>query len=182
MQRRLLQTIAASPEQLYRRAIDEVPTIAERLKDASRTKKLSATNDWSYVAKQSYGDNWFLVGECLGFADPILAARLTLTHTCAQHCAYTILDLERGQKDRVWLLDQYHQTQLLASSGIQPQDRSSAVSGAFHCLESMVAQGWVLASHTEGRPALAMTTPDEGEIVYTERLGPTTVNPRRDSR
>ncbi|MFO0941405.1 MAG: hypothetical protein U0930_11620, partial [Pirellulales bacterium] len=49
---------------------------------------------------------------------------------------------------------------------------SDMIAGVFSCLESMVAQGWVRASFTEGRPALAMSTPDEGDIVYTENLGP----------
>lgn len=317
-----------SSEDLYLRAINEEPTISKLLAPAQRTGRVAATSDWSYVAKQAYGDNWFLAGECLGFADPILAAGLTLTHTCAQHCAYTILDLERGQKDRDWLLDQYHQTQArrvgqhikfaeywysanglftdilencsaiakqsglqfgaqeafrwlshggvddvpgqfviggLGLSGIKSvqkrfshtessevvyfidgmntfeldladavnetmalpqdgqvisipvlvrgsarlplagyyaqvfvalssnryvdqiavalkqqfqaegfkgQDLAAAMNGAFHCLESMVAQGWVKASVTPGRSTLSMSTPDEGEIVYSERLGP----------
>ncbi len=322
-----------SPEELYVRAIAEAPSIDDLLTNASREGKLSATTDWSYVAKQSYGENFFLVGESLGFADPILAAGLTLTHTCAQHCAYTILDLDRGQKDRQWLLDQYHQTQtrrirqhikfaeywysanglftdildncaaIAQQSGLEmtPQEAfrwlshggvddipgqfvigglglsgiksvqkrfmhceteevrylidgkntfdldlagaqqesmalpldgqvqavpvlvrgtarfpitgyyaqvfaalqqqryidgilksiqqsiasvglptgisfSDVINGVFSCLESMVAQGWVRASFTDGRPALGMKTPDEGDIVYTERLGPASAN------
>ncbi len=317
-----------SPEQLYRQALAEESSIAELLKSATSSGSVEGTTDWSYVASRTYGENWFLVGESLGFADPILAAGLTLTHTCAQHCAYTILDLDRGTKDRRWLLDQYHETQTrrvrqhikfaeywysanglftdvldncaaianqsglqfgpqeafrwlshggvddipgqfvigglglsgiksvqkrfahtessevaylisgmntfeldlagstqslmalpnqgevqavpvlirgsarlpvtgfygqiysilrqyryvdqivpalqnwIQSSGIPAHERTSYIHSAFHCLESMVAQGWVKASHTEGRAALSMQTPDEGEIVYTERLGP----------
>lgn len=317
-----------TPEQLYREALQQVPVTARLFETAECTGELSATTDWSYVVRKSYGENWFLVGESLGFADPILAAGLTLTHTCAQHCAYTILELERATKDRRWLLDQYHETQtrrvgqhikfaeywysanglftdildncsaiaadsglqldpqdafrwlshggiddvpgqfaigglglsgiksvqkrfqhaaatdveyfingmntfdldlsaatqssmalphkgevqkvpvlirgasrlpltgsygqmfaalksyrfidqiipalqqLIMKSDIQPSDRSAAFTLAIQCLESMVGQGWVKASHTPGRAALSLSTPDEGDIVYTERLGP----------
>lgn len=99
------------PEELYADAIQQAPTINQLLASAKSTGEISAASDWSYVAEQAYGENWFLVGESLGFADPILAAGLTLTQTGAQHLAYTILDLIRGKKDRQWLLDQYHQTQ-----------------------------------------------------------------------
>jgi hypothetical protein len=60
----------------------------------------------------------------------------------------------------------------IQSSGIPAHSHTAYAHGAFQCLETMVAQGWVRASHTAGRAALAMQTPDEGEIVYTERLGP----------
>lgn len=100
-----------SGNELYERAVREAPTVSDLLRTARPTGKLSGTSDWSYVAEQSCGDNWFLVGESLGFADPILAAGLTLTQTGAQHLAFTILELIRGRKDRLWLLDQYHQIQ-----------------------------------------------------------------------
>ena len=58
-----------------------------------------------------------------------------------------------------------------------PMNRHAALQQAFSCLESMVAQGWVHASKTAGMAALSMKTPDEGEIVYTERLGPISRRP-----
>lgn len=57
------------------------------------------------------GDNWFLAGESGGFADPILAAGLTLAHASARDCAFSILELRRGKLDPQWLKDQYHETQ-----------------------------------------------------------------------
>lgn len=325
--------LGESPEQLYHRSLREESSIAAALQGANSRGEVSSTTDWSYVAMESCGRNWFLVGESLGFADPILAAGLTLTHTCAEHCAYTILDLVRGNKDQGWLRDQYHETQTrrirqhikfaeywysanglfseildhcaliaeqsglsmdpqeafrwlshggvedipgqfgigglglagvksvqkrfahgdakdvvylidgmntfdLAMEGVQqqfmalprqgtveripvlirgtsrlpltgfylrvtevlkqhryadsiiralltwisgawpdPMNRHAALQQAFSCLESMVAQGWVHASKTAGMAALSMKTPDEGEIVYTERLGPISRRP-----
>jgi hypothetical protein len=52
-----------------------------------------------------------LVGEAGGFADPILAAGLTLTHTGAREAAYTLLALDEGAHDRHWLLSNYERTQ-----------------------------------------------------------------------
>ncbi len=314
-----------SAEDIYGCAIREAPTVSQLLRSAQPTGKLAGTSDWSYVAEQSFGENWFLVGESLGFADPILAAGLTLTQTGAQHLAFTILELVRNQKERHWLLDQYHQIQtrrirqhikfaeywysanglfsdildncaaIAAQSGLQfhpqeafrwlshggvedipgqfaigglglsgiksvqkrfahtdssevaylihgmntfdlaadhalresmaypcagridqvpvlvrkgyrlpltgayaliynalesnryidrvigsiqqhiqsskitPQDRFTVLANALQCLESMVAQGWVHASSTPGRPALSMITPDEGQVVYSEK-------------
>ena len=60
---------------------------------------MRSTTDWSYVVDRTYGENWFLVGESSGFADPILAAGLTLTQTGGRELAYTILELERGEQD-----------------------------------------------------------------------------------
>jgi flavin-dependent dehydrogenase len=314
-------------QELYHQAIQNAETVSELLRSATPSGKLSGVSDWSYVAQQTYGDNWFLVGESLGFADPILAAGLTLTHTGAQHLAFTILDLIRGQKNRQWLVDQYHTIQtrrirqhikfaeywysanglftdilencsaIAAQSGLkfQPQeafrwlshggvedipgqfaigglgltgiksvqkrfahtdtsevsylihgmntfdltiqgasresmayphageiheipvlvrdgfrlpltgtyalafkaleesryidqiiaflqqhlltskipqqDRNAILSNSLQCLESMVAQGWVRASLVKERAALSMITPDEGQIVYSERNG-----------
>ena len=99
------------PEELYYEALAQEPELSALLSKATVASKVSTANDWSYVAAESCGENWFLVGESLGFADPILAAGLTLTHTSAEHCAATILELERGEQSPVWLRAQYHDIQ-----------------------------------------------------------------------
>jgi hypothetical protein len=101
-----------SPEVLFAESIAAERGIASMLDGATRENKVRRTKDWSFVAERGHGRNWFLVGEALGFADPILSAGMTLTHTCARHCAYVILELERGEHDRDWLLSQYDQIQL----------------------------------------------------------------------
>lgn len=95
------------PDALFRDALAMEKQLSGLLEGAECRGKLETTNDWSYVAERACGKNWFLVGECLGFADPILSAGLTLTHTCAHHCACTILDIERQPGDEAWLKDQY---------------------------------------------------------------------------
>lgn len=100
-----------SPEELFNDALSIPPDLQPLLKDTKRTGEVRRTNDWSYVADRTYGANWFLCGEALGFADPILSAGMTLTHTCARHIAYTILELDRGEHDADWLRREYNETQ-----------------------------------------------------------------------
>jgi flavin-dependent dehydrogenase len=100
------------PEELYRQALSEEPLIASLLQNASAEGKLATTKDWSFVAERAAGKNWFLAGESLGFADPILAAGMTLAQNGARECAYTILSLEQGKLDRDWLTQQYEHNQI----------------------------------------------------------------------
>jgi flavin-dependent dehydrogenase len=99
------------PEELYRWALAQEPLIAELTAKASRRGLVSATKDWSYVAERVVGANWFLVGEAAGFADPILAAGLTLTQTAGREAAYTILALQAGDHDPCWLKASYDDNQ-----------------------------------------------------------------------
>lgn len=106
------KTSGMTPEQAYERAISEEAQVSKLLQGARPEGKVRRTNDWSYVASRAHGKNWMLVGESLGFADPILSAGMTLTHTCAQHAAYVILELERRSLPPDWLLETYGELQL----------------------------------------------------------------------
>ena len=99
------------PEEIYLEAVASESFIAALIANATREGPVRSTTDWSFVVDRTFGDNWFLVGECAGFADPILAAGLTLTQTGARELAYTILELERGELDRTWLLERYDELQ-----------------------------------------------------------------------
>jgi flavin-dependent dehydrogenase len=94
------------PEDLYRRALSEEPRIAALLANAECEGKFATTKDWSFIAETLADENWMLVGESAGFADPILAAGLTLTHAGAREAAYTINEIVQGG-DRQWLFEQY---------------------------------------------------------------------------
>jgi len=97
--------------ELYEAAINASDRITGLLSGAARESTLSTTNDWSFVSERLYGENWFLVGEAAGFADPILAAGLTLTHVGAKELAYTILALHRNEHPRKWLVEHYQNYQ-----------------------------------------------------------------------
>jgi flavin-dependent dehydrogenase len=94
-------------EELYLEAVATEPIVSGLLKNATREKILQTTRDWSFLAKNHAGSNWFLVGECAGFADPILSAGVTMAHLAAQQLTYTILELERGQLEPQWLKESY---------------------------------------------------------------------------
>ncbi len=99
------------PEELYERAVQEEPTVRELIRNATREDKFETTRDWSFMARRHYGENWFLVGECAGFADPILSAGVTLAQVGAQQLAYTILEIERGKLDAQWLRQEFENRQ-----------------------------------------------------------------------
>lgn len=101
-----------TPEELYLHALRSDRLVAQRQEGASREGVVRSTTDWSYVVERTYGENWFLVGESSGFADPILSAGLTLTQTGARELAYTIIELERGEHDRAWLLERFDDLQI----------------------------------------------------------------------
>lgn len=100
------------PVELYHRAVQAEPRIAAFLKNATCEKKFSTTNDWSFVAKRHYGENWLLAGESGGFADPILAAGLSITHVAGKEAAFTIMALNKRELDAAWLKEQYQENQV----------------------------------------------------------------------
>ena len=104
--------VKKSPEQLYLDAIAEEPRISALTRNATRHGTIQTIKDWSFIAQKLAGDNWFLVGESAGFADPILAAGMTLTQVGARELAHTIVELERGEFDKKWLIDSYTQNQV----------------------------------------------------------------------
>lgn len=95
------------PEEIYRQALADESLIASLIAEATPEGNVRSTKDWSFVAERLCGENWFLIGEAAGFADPILAAGLTLAHTSARDAAYTIMELERGEHERDWLLKRF---------------------------------------------------------------------------
>lgn len=99
------------PAEIYAKALAEEPLISSLLKNATSENKLTATKDWSHLANRHYGPNWFLVGECAGFADPILSAGVTMAQISARELAYTIAEIDRGELDAYWLRQQFEHGQ-----------------------------------------------------------------------
>ena len=99
------------PADLYARALAEEPRIASLMRNATPEGKLGTTKDWSFLASRTAGENWFLAGESAGFADPILAAGMTMAHAAGREAAYTILELERGKHPAPWLREQFDRKQ-----------------------------------------------------------------------
>jgi flavin-dependent dehydrogenase len=99
-------------QELYLQAVRSDPLVSRLTKDALRENKLSTTKDWSFVAERLAGNNWFLVGESAGFADPILAAGMSLAHVGARDLAYALLALFRNDFEPEWLKSFYSRGQI----------------------------------------------------------------------
>ncbi|HLP00077.1 MAG TPA: NAD(P)/FAD-dependent oxidoreductase, partial [Fimbriimonas sp.] len=100
-----------SKEELYMKALGDEPKIQELTKAAGRENVVRATRDWSYYSERMHGENWFLIGEAAGFADPILSAGLTMAHLSGKELAYTIMALDEGKMDAEWLKSELSENQ-----------------------------------------------------------------------
>ena len=95
------------PEEIYYETLASDKIVAKLTENATHEDTVRTTKDWSYVAERLAGENWFLAGECAGFADPILSAGMSLSQSGAREVAYVILALDRGDFEPDWLRDQY---------------------------------------------------------------------------
>jgi flavin-dependent dehydrogenase len=95
------------PDELYYEALSGDGIVSKLIQKASHDEEIRTTKDWSYVAERLAGENWFLAGECAGFADPILSAGMSLAHSGAREVAYAILALDQGEYEPEWIRDQY---------------------------------------------------------------------------
>jgi flavin-dependent dehydrogenase len=96
-----------TPRDLYHESIQLDDRILTLTANATCTGTVRTTNDWSFISDRTVGENWFLVGESAGFADPILSAGMTLTHVGAREAAYTIIALIQEQHDPAWLKEHF---------------------------------------------------------------------------
>jgi flavin-dependent dehydrogenase len=142
-----------TPAELYDAALAAAPRIQALTAKGTREGKVRTTNDWSFVADRTVGENWFLVGEAAGFADPILSAGMTLTHVGGQELAYTLIDLMAGRHDPAWLTRHYHENQVRrVRQHMRFAEFWYAANGQFtdlreHCQEIAAESGLTLTAH-----------------------------------
>ncbi len=94
-------------DELYHKAVREQELVAPLIANAECEGEVFATKDWSFSADRLVGENWFLIGESAGFADPILAAGMLNGHRSGQDCAATINEIELGEVDATWLRERF---------------------------------------------------------------------------
>jgi flavin-dependent dehydrogenase len=135
-----LKVSAKSPADLYREAIEASPRIAKFLENAQPEGALQTTKDWSFVAKRMHGPNWMLVGESSGFADPILAAGLTITQAAAREAAFTILEIDRGADPELLKRLYSERQETVLRTHIRFADYWYSANSQFVDLQSYVAQ------------------------------------------
>lgn len=98
-----------TPKELFLKAIEEQKEINSLLVNAKSATdgNVLSTKNWSHLADRLTGENWWICGESAGFADPILAAGMTLAHGTAREVAYAILEVDRGEIDPEWIRSSY---------------------------------------------------------------------------
>ena len=111
------KSLGKTPEEVYHEAIENDDRISALIKNATPRGMVEGTKDWSFTAETGHGDNWFLVGESIGFADPVLAAGLALTHAGGRELGYTLVELislesTTTAEEAKWLKENYTELQL----------------------------------------------------------------------
>ena len=100
-----------TPEELYLEALASDDRVMSLCEGATRRGKVETTKDWSFMAERTSGENWFLVGESAGFADPVLAAGMMLAHVAARELAYTLVELYKDDSRAEWIKEGYDTNQ-----------------------------------------------------------------------
>ncbi len=98
-----------SIEQVYEQAIAKCDLISGLLKNAERISDVKAEQDYSYMAEQITGPNYFLIGDAACFIDPLLSTGVHLaTHSAllASASAASILRGECSKEEAMAFFDE----------------------------------------------------------------------------
>jgi flavin-dependent dehydrogenase len=129
------------PSELYAQALEAEPNVAALLVGAEPEGEMSSTKDWSFLSSRMAGENWMLVGESAGFADPILAGGMTLAMVGARDAAYIHVALLKSEHDESWLKDWYSDSQTRKiSQHIKFADYWYSANGHFSELKEYTSQ------------------------------------------
>jgi flavin-dependent dehydrogenase len=79
-------------EQTYGEEIERCPVVQQRVSSARRAAGIFATKDYSYRTKQIAGPGWVLVGDGLGFLDPLYSSGVLLALRSGEFAADAIAE------------------------------------------------------------------------------------------
>jgi flavin-dependent dehydrogenase len=85
-----LKTRESSTEQFLFDTIKLCPALAERLRDARLVSPVTATGNYSYVAKRTMGRNYLMLGDAYTFIDPVFSTGVLIAMQSAFAGADTI--------------------------------------------------------------------------------------------
>ncbi len=94
-----LASFGGSRDEILDNAIAASEPLSARLAAASRTIDVRAARDYSYRTTRDGGQGWILVGDALGFIDPIYSTGLYLTMFSAELAAEAITTALSNGKD-----------------------------------------------------------------------------------
>ncbi len=84
-------------EAIYGEELARCPGLVPRLAGATRTEPFRVAKEYSYRSRQVAGDGWVLVGDALGFLDPLYSSGVLLALKSGALAADAIADgLDRG--------------------------------------------------------------------------------------
>lgn len=84
-------------EAIYFEEVARCPGLKGRLTDARRCAPFRAAKEYSYRSRKAAGDGWVLIGDALGFLDPLYSSGVLLALRSAEYAADAICDgLDRG--------------------------------------------------------------------------------------
>jgi flavin-dependent dehydrogenase len=78
-------------ESVWEREIARCPAITLRLANASLEGPLRTTRDFSYKSSQAAGDGWVLIGDAVGFLDPVYSTGVFLALKSGEMAADAII-------------------------------------------------------------------------------------------
>ncbi len=85
------------PEVIYAEEVARCPGLIPRLEGATRVEPFRVAKEYSYRSKQVAGDGWVLVGDALGFLDPLYSSGILLALKSGALAADAIADsLDQG--------------------------------------------------------------------------------------
>ena len=107
---RRISEFGASLNEILDTAIAASPDLTERMANATRSSEVRAIRDFSYRATREGGPGWCLVGDALGFIDPMYSTGLFLALRSAELGAAAVhCELEAaGAPDLTGYATDYH--------------------------------------------------------------------------
>jgi flavin-dependent dehydrogenase len=83
--------------QTYEEEIELCPAVKQRVSSGKRVTGYFATKDYSYRSKQVAGNGWVLIGDAVGFLDPLYSSGVLLALKSGELAADAIVDgLQKG--------------------------------------------------------------------------------------
>lgn len=86
-----------SLEEIYLKAIEECPLIAELVKPGKLVTEVKTEQDYSYISDSLTGPGYFLIGDAACFIDPLLSTGVHLATHSAMLSAASIASILRGE-------------------------------------------------------------------------------------
>ncbi|MBS0201710.1 MAG: tryptophan 7-halogenase [Planctomycetes bacterium] len=88
-------------EKIYHEEVEKCPAVKQRISSAKRADIYRAAKEYSYRSQQVAGDGWVLVGDALGFLDPLYSSGVLLALKSGELAADAICaGLARGDTSR----------------------------------------------------------------------------------